>query len=65
MSYIGNEPPARASAGVSEVDYFYNYSDVTVTATTSVPSGRNAFIKGTVTVASGVAWTIDGTLTIL
>ena len=65
MSYVGNLPPARASAGVSEPDYFYNYSDLTVTNTTSVPSGRNGFIQGEITVASGVTWTIDGNLTIL
>jgi len=65
MSYLGNEPPTRISVGVSEPDYFFNYSDITSDSTTTVSSGRNGFINGLVTVASGVTWTIDGTLTIL
>jgi hypothetical protein len=65
MSYIGNIPPARASAGVEEPNYFFNYSDITSDSTTSVTTGRNGFIKGAVTVAAGVTWTIDGILTIL
>ena len=65
MSYIGNLPPYTATAGVSEPNYFYNYSDLTITTTTTVPSGRNGFIQGEITVAGGVTWTIDGTLTIL
>jgi hypothetical protein len=65
MSYIGNLPPSTATTGVSEGNYFYNYSDLTSTVTTAVPSGRNAFIDGPITIASGVTWTIDGILTIL
>jgi hypothetical protein len=65
MTYLGNLPPSTATTGVSEGNYFYNYSDLTSTVTTTIPSGRNAFIKGGVTVASGVTWTINGTLTIL
>jgi len=65
MSYVGNLPPARVSTGVSEPNYFYNYSDFTIDATTSVPSGRNGFITGQITVASGITWTIDETFTIL
>ena len=65
MSYIGNIPPARVSSGVEEPNYFFNYSDITSDGTSSISSGYNAFIMGGVTVASGITWTIDGTLTIL
>ena len=65
MSYIGNLPPSTATTGVREGDYFYNYSELTSTVTTAIPAGRNAFIQGEISIASGVTWTIDGTLTIL
>ena len=65
MSYIGNLPAARVSSGVEQPNFFYNYSDITSDSTSSVSSGYNGFIQGTVTVASGVTGTIDGSLTIL
>jgi|TARA_E500000331_G_scaffold346366_1_gene385153 hypothetical protein len=65
MSYIGNLPPSTATAGVSEGNYFYNYSELTSTVSTTIPAGRNAFIQGDITIASGVTWSVDGTLTIL
>ena len=65
VSYIGNLPAARISSGVEQPNFFYNYTDITSDGTSAVSSGYNGFLKGTIIVASGVTWTIDGTLTIL
>ena len=45
--------------------FFKNWNAVTSTQTTTISATENAMIIGPITVDSGVAWTVNGTLRIL
>ena len=52
---------------VSDTDNAYkNYDTVSANATLTIEANKNYFLKGPITVASSVTWTISGgTLTVL
>ena len=49
----------------TEGETFENYDSITANVTTTIDSGKNGFLMGPITVASGIDWTISGTLNIL
>jgi len=54
----------QASELTTEGNVFSNYNSVSSNATTTLFSTRNAFLKGVITVANGVTWTITGSGTL-
>ncbi len=46
---------------VASTDNAYkNYDQVTANSTLTIASNKNYFLKGPITVASGITWTISG-----
>ena len=46
-------------------DAWKNYNDVDTTTTMTIPTTKNYFLSGPISVTSSAVWTIDGLLRIL
>ncbi len=65
---VGTPPDGtvtQAKLGLGEGEYYHNPNTIASNKTTTVATTNNGAMFGPITVSSGVAWTISGTLSIL